>query len=140
MDERLKKWIEESKESTRQSRVDGLTSVLRGKVLRRADNHYEGGYSGGSSYYETSHALFLYEDGTFRYHQKTVTSISAGGMSLPSERADSHSGTWGVQFVKDEPALVLRNADRSVLTWWHTRTGSGIQYLDGKPWTRKLIG
>lgn len=119
--------------------VDGLVDLLGGKVLRRCENQFDRDYSGGSSYYERSKAIFLYADGTFRYEERTFAQLSAAGMSLPSERRQVGEGNWSVEIVTGRPALVLRQ-DGRVAAWWHTRDGGvGVQYLDGEPWTRYRI-
>ena len=119
--------------------LDSLTSLLQGKVLRRTESRVDGGASGVFSSSETKHGLFLYADGTFRLEKTVFTSVSSGGFSVPSEEKSAGEGTWAVEVVEDKPALVLRQ-DGSVVLWWHTEDGgSGIQYLDGKPWDRYYI-
>ena len=108
-------------------------------MLSRAENQFDRDCSGASSYLERSKAIFLHEDGTFRYEERTFSQVCAGGMSLPSERRQSGEGTWTVELVTDRPALVLRQ-DGRVAGWWHTRNGgAGVQYLDGEPWSRERI-
>jgi hypothetical protein len=118
--------------------IDSMTDVLSGKVLRRAENQFDRDAS-SSSYFERSKAIFLHEDGSFRYEERTFSQVSTAGMSLPSERRHAGEGTWNVELMAGRPALVLRQ-DGRVAAWWHTREGGmGIQYLDGEPWNRYRI-
>ncbi len=117
-----------------QAVLEHLTSVLQGKVLRRREGRVGGGVSGVISSVEKKYGLFLYGDGTFRYEERTFTSVSSGGFSVPSEETRSGEGTWAVELVAGKPALVLRQ-DGEVTKWWHTEDGGpGKQYLDGEEW------
>ena len=121
---------------------DDLKDALSGRVLRREENGYEGDYSGGSSYWERRRALSLYDDGTFYLDEQSFTTISSGGMSLPSENRETAQGTWTVQDVEGRPALALWNEDDTSLTWWHVAhdvSDPGAVYLDGEPWSRALL-
>lgn len=76
---RMSKNLDSSRESVKVGLVETMASILRGKVLRRDENQSDRDYSGGSFYFEKSKALFLFEDGTFRYEEKTFSSVSGGG-------------------------------------------------------------
>lgn len=114
---------------------------LLGKVLRREENSFDRDYGGGSSFYEKSVAIFLYPDDTFRFETKTFSSLSGGGLSLPSESRREASGRWRVAASGDQPALQLELPDGQVFATWTLRNGApqGIEYLDGEPWNRYRI-
>jgi hypothetical protein len=115
-----------------------MTALLRGKVLRRQSNQSDRGW-----YYEKNETLFLYSDGTFRYHETTFSTVSSGGLSLPSERTGSLVGTWRIDTFGSKSNLLLIS-DGSVVANMSTSAGpfidgTGHQYLDGKTWTRYSI-
>jgi len=119
--------------------LEYLTSLLRGKVLRRREADVGGGVSGVISSVEKKYALFLYPDGTFLYEERTFTSVTSGGFTVPSEQNKSGKGTWSVDAVAGKPALVLKQ-DGTVSKWWHTReAGPGMQYLGDQEWHRYSI-
>jgi hypothetical protein len=122
-------------------RCEFFTNVLRGRVHRRDENQYEGDYSSGSTYSERRRTMFLYEDGTFLLEDESFSTISSGGLSLPSEQRETADGTWTVQNIEEKPALVLWKEDGTSLTWWHLSTTSDtdVIYLDGDPWSRARI-
>src|SRR5262249_31882407 len=105
----------------------------------RAENQFDRDRSGASSYFERSKAIFLHEDRTFRYEERTFSQVCAAGMSRPSERRQSGEGTWTGEVGTDRPALVLRQGGRVVACWHRREGGAGVQYLDGEPWSRHRI-
>jgi len=118
--------------------LEDLTSLLQGKVLKRRKAEVMG--SGVFSSIEKKFSLFLNRNGTFRYEERTFTSVFSGGFSVPSEETRSGEGIWTVELVAGKPALVLRQ-DGEVTKWWHTEDGgAGKQYLDGEEWQRYQIG
>jgi len=122
-----------------QAVLEDLKSLLQGKVLRRREEDVSGGVSGVISSVEKKYALFLYADGTFLYEERTFTSVTSGGFTVPSEETRSGEGTWSVEAVAGNPALVLKQ-DGEVTKWWHIREGGpGMQYLDGHEWHRYYI-
>jgi len=114
---------------------------LAGKVLRREENSFDRDYSGGSSFYEKSMAIFLYDDHTFRFEVKSFSSLSSGSFSLPSESRRESSGSWNVVASGSNPALELKLDDGSLLGTWILQADArqGLEYLDGEPWNRYLI-
>ncbi len=119
-----------------QAVLKNLTSLLQGKVLRRQEAQVGGGVSGVISMVEKKHALFLHPDGSFLYEERTFTSVTSGGFTVPSEETRTGEGRWSVELVEGNPALVLRQ-NGEVARWWHVRDGGpGIQYLDGEAWNR----
>jgi hypothetical protein len=111
-----------------------LADVLRGKVLRCAENGSDAGF-----YWEKTTSVHLHADESFRYVEHSVSSVSGGGLSMPSESTREAEGTWHVRDVDGVPALVLWDGE-DVVAWWHTRDGgTGVQYMDGVPWERYLI-
>ena len=125
---------------TTTERFDIYTRLL-GKVLRREENSFDRDYSGGSSFSEKSMAIFLYKDNTFLFQVKSFSSLSGGGLSLPSESKRDTSGTWKVVASGSNPALELKLDDGQVLGTWILQTAArqGVEYLDGQPWNRYLI-
>jgi hypothetical protein len=117
-----------------------LAAVLRDKVLRRQNNNFDRDYSGGSSYYERSEAIYLFGDGSFRYEISSFSTVSAGGMTFSTPSNRERVGEWRIDRVEGQAALVLIE-DGEITNWWHTRNGStGVQYLDGQAWERCRIG
>lgn len=115
---------------------------LLGKVLKREENSFDRDYGGGSSFYEKSIALYLYKDDTFLLRVRTFSSLSSGGLSLPSESERETTGTWRVGVSGTQPALELRLDGGQVFAAWalRTTTPQGIEYMDGEPWNRYQIG
>jgi hypothetical protein len=121
--------------SSDREQLSTLSEMLASKVLKRSTNQGDSGY-GSSSYLERTEAISLYSDHTFVWRKESFSSVSSGGLSMPSEQKRSTSGQWTAQIVEGKPALVLWNGDELV-TWWHARSGgSGIQYLDQDRWER----
>lgn len=113
---------------------------LKGKVLKKDENSYDGDYSGGSVYYQKAIAIYLYEDHSFRYEEKTFSSVRAGGLSLPSESTNRQEGRWKMEFHHETPHLVLRQTDDSVFRMWAVKDGGvGVEYLDDVAWNRYRI-
>jgi hypothetical protein len=118
------------------AKLEGLTSILRGKKLQHEENQSDRDYSAGGFYSEKSEAIYLFADQTFRYEKRTFSSVSGGGLSLPSESKRTAEGNWAVEMVAGEPHLVLRK-DESVIESWRTSDGGvGVQYLNGVRWNR----
>lgn len=117
---------------------ESMTELLRDKVLRRQSNQGDRGW-----YYEKNEALFLYSDGTFRYKETTFSTVSSGGLSLPSEKTGSIEGLWRIDSSGNQCTLVLIN-NGTVVASMPTSVGpridgTGHQYLSGKAWTRYSI-
>jgi len=124
-------------ESRRKKKVDNLTAVLGGKVLKREQNQSDRDYSGGGFYSEQSESIALYADATFRYEKRSFSSVSGGGLSLPSERKHVETGTWVVEAVDGEDARLVLRKGRAIFKSWETSDGgTGVQYLDGVRWAR----
>jgi hypothetical protein len=122
-----------------------LKRLLIGHVFRRKENQYEGDYSGGSAYWERQRALFLRENGTFHFEDQSFTSVSAGGMSAPSERRETVDGTWALTSeggmladAAGDFTLVLSSRGR-IVHLWGIEFLRGVTYLDGQPWLRAPI-
>ncbi len=116
-----------------------LTSILRGKKLQREANQSDRDDSGGGYYSERSESIYLFVDHTFRHEIRSFSSVSGGGLSLPSERKSVSSGTWAVEMVAGDAHLVLRT-DEAIVESWKTRDGGvGVQYLNGARWNRYTL-
>ena len=119
-----------------------LTALLRGKVLRRDENQSDRDYSGGGFFWERNKKLFLFDNRSFRYEEKTFQRVSGGGFSMPSERVVVEEGSWTVQAAGAQGVLVLLRTDGSIYARWPTKdggrdsTGLGLQYVDGEIWRR----
>ena len=123
-------------EQKQKATIETLTSILRGKKLQREENQSDRDYSGGGFYSEKSEAIYLFADQTCRHEKRTFSSVSGGGLSLPSESKRTTEGRWAVEIVAGMPHLVLRK-DGSVVESWRTRDGGvGVQYLNGVRWGR----
>lgn len=114
-----------------------LRQTLSGKVLRREKNQFDRDYSRDTAYYESSQAISLYADGTFRYEERQFMSVSAGTFTFnPGEKHIVHTGTWQVEADGANTVLVL-TSNGAVLWRAITRDGGpGVQYLDGEAWNR----
>ena len=123
-------------EARNRNRIETLTAVLSGKILKRAQNQSDRDYSGGGFYSEQSESIALYADATFRYEKRSFSSVSAGGMSLPCERKTAEIGTWSVQVTRDDARLVLCKGGAIFRSWKTRDGGTGVQYLDGVLWSR----
>jgi hypothetical protein len=109
--------------------------LLRGKVLRRTEADVSGGVSGVFSSFETKHALFLFEDGTFSYEVTEFRSVSSEGLSIPSEDKRTRTGSWDVLTPRGVPSCssccrrtscrwslgVLRTANTGFSSWTASR-------------------
>ena len=123
-------------ESRRRQRVESLTAVLSGKILKRVQNQSDRDYSGGGFYSVQSESISLFADATFRFEKRSFSSVSSGGLSLPCERKLVEIGTWAVECAGDDACLVLRKGNAVFRTWKTRDGGTGVQYLDGTPWER----
>jgi hypothetical protein len=114
---------------------------LKGKVLKKEENSSDRDYSGGGYYYEKVKAIYLYEDHTFLYEEKTFSSVRAGDLSRTLESpTNRQGGTWKMEFRNESPHLVLRQPDDSVFRAWSVKDGGvGVEYLDGVAWNRYKI-
>jgi hypothetical protein len=122
-----------------EQRLTDLRNVLRGKVLKRAKNHSDRGYSGSGSYSERTERLALHDYGTYTYEERSFSSVSIPGMTLPRESRSSSEGTWSVEMRNGDPSLVLRSSGGEDQVWRTEDGGRGVQYLDGVPWSREKM-
>jgi len=121
--------------------VAQMTSMLKGKVLRRDENQSDRDYSGGGFFWERNRAIYLYDNGAFEYQDKVFQSISSGGLSLssPTDRVDRRTGQWAIEAYGQLVYLVLKSNSETLFSI-RTDTGpQGIQILDGEAWHRYLI-
>lgn len=108
--------------------------VLMGKVLKRSENQADTGY-----YWEKTRSLYLYDDLSFRFVIHTMSSVSGGGLSMPSENQEVAEGRWTVEIRGFSPYLVLKQDGAEVLSWKSENGGQGLHYLDGEAWDRYRI-
>lgn len=123
-------------ESRRKRELEGLAAVLRGKILKREQNRSDRDYSGGGFYSEQSESIRLYADSTFRYENRSFSSVSGAGLSLPCERTHAEAGTWAVEPAGNGARLVLRKGRAIFKSWETTDGGTDVQFLDGRRWGR----
>ena len=109
-------------------------ALLMGKVLRRVENQADTGY-----FWERSKALFLHHDLSFRYVVRTASSVSAGGLSLPSDKETVAEGRWSVEIRGFTCYLVLKQDGVEVLSWRSEDRGASLHRLDSENWHRYLI-
>lgn len=109
-------------------------SVLMDKVLKRSENQADTGY-----YWEKTRSLYLYGNLNFRYVIHTMSSVSGGGLSMPSENEEVAEGRWSIRMVGFTPHLVLLQDGNEVLSWRSENGGQGLHYLDGEAWDRYRI-
>jgi hypothetical protein len=114
---------------------------LRGKVLKKDENPSDRDYSGGGYYYQRSIAIYLREDHSFLYEERTFSSVRAGELSSSLESPTiRQEGTWKIEFRNESPHLVLRQPDDSVFREWAVKDGGiNIEYLDGVGWNKYQI-
>lgn len=127
---------------TREQRFE-IYNRLLGKVLRKSSNSFDRDYSGGSSFFEDSSAIFLYKNDTFRFEHSSFTSLSSGGLSLSSGGSGQQvvEGTWWIRSDGFNPLLELKHPDGTIFKniVLSVSNQQGIEYLDGVAWDRYRI-
>lgn len=110
------------------------------RVLKRAENEFDSGYS-GSSFYEKNSAITLYEDMSLMYEERSFTSLSAGGFSLPQESSARIFGSWYISDQGDYPQLILKDENNDIFKIFSVmgNGSSAVENLDGVLWNRYLI-
>ena len=109
------------------------------RITLRAENSFDAGYSGGSSYFSAEKTLDLLDGGTYRLRETVITQISSSDLAIGGEpRTTESSGDWFVSVSGDTSQLRLDDGDGSATRYNLAEAGSGSIEVDGKArrWTR----
>jgi hypothetical protein len=104
---------------------------LMGKILERSENQTDTGF-----YWEMSRVLHLRSDLSFRYVVRTASSVSGGGLSMPSAKEEVLEGRWTVEMRGSSTYLVLKRNGVEILSWRSENRGPNLHFLDGEAWER----
>lgn len=119
--------------------VNQMINSLSNRVLRLEKANSDRDYSGGGWYEEMKYAIFLYSDFTSVYVLESFSSVSGGGLYLPNQNTQKHSGTWNICEENGKLYLELIFDDNSRQRLETENLGYGIQKLGDQVWNRYLI-
>jgi hypothetical protein len=108
------------------------------RITLRAENSFEPGYSGTSSYFSAETLLDLHDGGRYRLQETVTSSITGTGMSIGGEpRTTESSGKWSVHVSGTSERLRLEGDEGDVTTYGIGAAGSGALEVDGQDrrWT-----
>ena len=119
--------------------INQMINSLSNRVLRLEKVNSDRDYSGGGWYEEMKYAIFLYSDFTSVYVLESFSSVSGGGLYLPNQNTQKHSGTWNICQENGKLYLELVFDDNSRQKLETENLGYGIQKLGDQVWNRYLI-
>lgn len=119
--------------------INQMINSLSNRVLRLEKVNSDRDYSGGGWYEEMKYAIFLYSDFTSVYVLESFSSVSGGGLYLPNQNTQKHSGTWNICQENGKLYLELIFDDNSRQKLETENLGYGIQKLGDQVWNRYLI-
>lgn len=135
----------ESGASTAQDEADSILAALWARRLRdtritlRAENSYDTGYSGDSSYFSVETFLDLLDGGKYRLLETIDSRISGSGLTIGGEPRTTESwGEWSVHVSGGSEQLRLDEDGGEVTLYRIADGGNGSVEVDGEDrrWTR----
>jgi hypothetical protein len=104
---------------------------LSDKILERSESQADTGFC-----WERSRVLHLRGDLTFHFVDRRSSSVSGGGLSMPSSNEDVLEGRWTVEMRGFSTYLVLKQDGVEITSWRSENRGPNLHFLDGEAWER----
>jgi hypothetical protein len=113
-----------------------MTNLLLNKKLVYEKAESDRDYSGGGWYSDVKLSIILYADKSFEAKKQTFSSVSGGGLSLPSESNEVKYGYWCIDYKYPNLLLVLRYENGLEELLETESLGIGLQRIGNQTWNR----
>lgn len=116
-----------------------MIEVLSNKKLKKQKVNSDRDYSGGGWFDEKTETLYLSSNKTFAFIIESFSSVSSGGMYLPSHGRSEHYGYWDVIEENFTTYLLLFHQDGSQEKLQSKNLGRGLHELNHQAWNRYIM-
>lgn len=116
-----------------------MIDILSNRKLKRQAVNSDRDYSGGGWFDEKTESLFLCSDKSFAYVIESFSSVSSGGLFLPSQSRNEYFGSWDVIYENFNWYLMLYYQNGSQEKLQTRNLGYGLQELNYQTWNRYLM-
>lgn len=119
--------------------VEQMIGVLSNKKLKKQKVNSDRDYSGGGWFDERTETLYLCSDKSFAFIIESFSSVSSGGLYLPSQSRKEYYGYWDILEENFTTYLVLFHQDGSQEKLQTRNLGTGLQELNYQTWNRYVM-
>ena len=116
--------------------AEQMIEVLSNKKLKKQNVNSDRDYSGGGWFDEKTETLYLCSDKSFAFIIESFSSVSTGGLYLPSQSRNEYYGYWDVLEENFITYLLLFYQDGSQEKLQTRNLGTGLQELNYQTWNR----